>query len=111
MPLENPDVVDLVSVSATGDEVTVHIIANEPWDEQQLFQLQAKLKNTVAFTADGQLDRMYPEFAGKSKIIEIRADFPPSEAVEKLIAAARQKWCAPEGIKLSFVVPEVSGAV
>jgi hypothetical protein len=111
MPLDNPDVVDLVSLSPSGDEVTVHIIASEPWSEEQLFQLQTKLKNTVAFATDGQLERMYPKVAGKSKIIEIRADFPPSEAVEKLLAAARQQWCAPEGIKLSFVVPGDSSAV
>jgi len=104
MPLENPGVVDLVSISATGDEAIVHIIASQPWGEQQFFQLQAKLKNTVAFVADGQLERTYPEVAGKLKAIEIRADFPPNDAVERLVASARQQWCAPDGIRLSVVV-------
>lgn len=111
MPLENPGVVDLVSISATGDEAIVYIIATEPWGEEQLFQLQAKLKNTVAFTADGQLERTYPEVAGKAKAIEIRSDFASNKAVDKLITAARQQWCAPESIRLSFVVPGGSRAV
>jgi hypothetical protein len=111
MSLANPGVVDLVSVSASGDEVIVHIVATEPWGEEQFFQLQSKLKNAVAFAVDGQLERTYPEFAGKTKAIEIRADFPPSDAVEKLVEAARARWCAPEGIRLSLKVQGGSGAV
>ena len=111
MPLNDPGIVDLVSINSTGDEVIVHIVAPEPWGEKQFFQLQAKLKNALAFTADGQLERTYPEVAGRSKAIEIRADFPPSEAVEKLVKAAREQWCAPEGIRLSLVLSGGSGAV
>ena len=111
MPLDNSGIVDLVSLSPTGDEVIVHIVATEPWGETQLLQLQAKLKNSVAFAADGQLERAYPEVAGKRKAIEIRADFSPSEAVEKFVEAARQQWCEPDSIRLSFVVLAGSGAV
>ena len=57
MPLDKPETIDIVSVR--GDTVTVHLIATEPWasngDDTML--LQAKLKNYVAFAADGQLTR------------------------------------------------------
>ncbi|WP_273232719.1 DUF6572 domain-containing protein [Pseudomonas kuykendallii] len=104
MPLDNPGVIDLVSLSPTANEVIVHIVATEPWGEVQLFQLQEKLKGTVAFTADGQLERDYPEATGKQKAIEIRTDFPTSESVEKFISAARKHWCDPEGVRLSVIV-------
>jgi hypothetical protein len=102
MSLENADVIDLVSLSADGQTVTLHLVAAEPWPASGAgaLLLQAKVKNYVAFAADGQLVRQYPEARGKNVVIEIRAEHPLGATEETLIAAAREHWCEPDGIAL-----------
>jgi hypothetical protein len=102
MSLQKGDVIDLVSLSADGETVTLHLVATEPWPAtgEGTFLLQAKLKGYVAFAADGQLTRQYPEASGKRVVIEIRSDHPLGATEEKFVAAAREHWCKPEGIVL-----------
>jgi len=102
--LDQPDVIDLVSENAAGDEIIVHIIATTPWDPSghDMLKLQAKLKTAVAFIADGQLTRDYPEIAGKRTRIHIDTLFSPGEAELRLIEAVRTHWCKPDGIELTW---------
>lgn len=102
MSLENAEVIDLVTVSADGETVIVYLVATDPWPAtgRGALLLQAKLKNYVAFAADGQLIRQFPKAQGKRVVIEIRTDHPLGVTEEKLIAGARQHWCEPEGISL-----------
>ena len=102
MPLDNADVIDLVSISADGRTITLHLVATVPWppDGAGLPFLQAKLKNYVAFAADGQLLRQYPEARGKNVAIEIRSDYALGALEMKLVEAAREHWCKPDGISL-----------
>ena len=104
MSLAKPNVIDLVSVNASGDEITLHILMNEPWDEAAngTLGLHAKLKNYVAFAADGQLLSQYPAAVGKRVRIEVRSTHPLRESERRLIASAREHWCEPEGIRLSI---------
>jgi hypothetical protein len=96
-------VIDLVSLSPDKQTVRLHIIAEEPWSSNgdTALLLQAKLKNYVAFAADGQLVRAYPDVRGKKVVIEIRTNHPLGEIEEKLVALASEAWCRPEGIGLS----------
>ena len=102
--LDKPDVVDLVSLNAAGDEVAVVIVATAPWDPSgaDMPRLQAKLKTAVAFVADGQLDREYPDARGRLRRIHIRTNHPLGAPELQLVDAAREHWCEPEGIKLSW---------
>ena len=102
MPLDKAGVIDLVSMSADGQTVTLHIVATDPWPSNGAGAplLQAKLKNYVAFAADGQLLRQYPDARGKRVAIEIRSEHPLGSTEETLVAAARQHWCEPDGISL-----------
>jgi hypothetical protein len=102
--LDKPDVIDLVSLNAAGDEVTVSIVATRPWDAQgsEALKLQAKLKNTVAFATDGQLTRMYPDTAGTRVRVNIDSQYPLGETETRLVDLARTHWCEPEGISLTW---------
>lgn len=64
--IENPAVVDAVSVSSARDRVDVVMAQACEWDgsDRLLVLLQEKWKNYVAFAADGQLVQTYPEVAG-----------------------------------------------
>ena len=106
MPLDKSDVLDLVSLSPDGQTVRLHIIAEEAWSANgdTALLLQAKLKNYVAFAADGHLLRQYPDVRGKKVAIEIRTNHPLGQIEEKLVAAANDAWCRPEGISLSVHV-------
>ena len=102
MQLEKTEVIDLVTLSADGETITLYLVATEPWPTtgEATLLLQAKLKNYVAFAADGQLTRQYPKARGKKVAIEIRSDHPLGAMEEKLVAAAREHWCEPDGIAL-----------
>ena len=106
MSLDKPEVIDLVSFK--DDVVTISLVATEPWDSngQNALRLQSKLKNYVAFAADGQLLRFYPEMAGKQVVIRIHSDYELGETERRLVAAAQQHWCDPDGIKLVVTIAE-----
>jgi hypothetical protein len=103
--LEQADSIDLVSVNAAGDVVTLHIVATEPWDVagDGALRLQAKLKNYLAFAAEGKLEHTYPDVKGKRVRIEIRCSHPPGEIEDRLVAAVREHWCEPGGIVLEVL--------
>jgi len=63
--IENPSKLDLVSTSPDESTVLLHIVQAQEWDgsTRLLPPLHEKCKNYVAFACDGQLARMYPEYA------------------------------------------------
>lgn len=102
MALERAGVIDLVSLSADGGTVTIHLFADEPWPEtgEGALKLQTKLKNYVAFAADGQLKERFPQARGKCVVIEICSAYPLGDLERKLVASAQEHWCQPENIAL-----------
>ncbi|MFG6503803.1 DUF6572 domain-containing protein [Microbacterium sp. P05] len=62
--LNNPDVIDLVGVSADGSTCILHIVETEAWrDRPDPELLNAKLLTYVGFALDGQLVAAYPDVA------------------------------------------------
>ena len=100
--LDNPEVVDAVGLSPSGEEVVLLLVATDPWDERGdgTMRLQAKLKTYVAFAGDGQWVRQYPEVSGKPVTIQIDTAFPLGKSEQLLVEAAPKEWCEPEGISL-----------
>lgn len=100
--LDNPAAIDLISISPDGNTIMLHLVAGEPWDAdgKRAMQLQAKLKNYVAFAADGQLARQYPDSRGKHVMVRIDTHHPLGDLEQRLVAAVRESWCTPSGIKL-----------
>jgi hypothetical protein len=102
MSLDKADTIDLVSLTADGKTIVLHLVATRSWPStgEGSLLLQAKLKNYVAFAADGQLIRQYPQAKDKNVRIEIRSDYPLGVKELELVAAARKHWCEPDGIAL-----------
>ena len=113
MPLDRTDTIDLVSLNASGDEVTAYVVTAASWDEHgdMALQLQKKLKSYVSFMADGMLEETYPEARGKKKRIEVRSKFPLGEVEQQLVTAVHEHWCGAEGIDLLVEIrPELEGS-
>lgn len=64
--IENPTVIDVVALGPEGDRVDVVMAQACEWDgsDRLILLLQEKWKNYLAFAADGQLVRAYPETDG-----------------------------------------------
>jgi hypothetical protein len=67
--------IDLVSVTADGSTVELHIVADAPWtgSDAELISLQQKINTYVGFALDGQLHATYPETKGLGWRIVINA--------------------------------------
>ena len=107
MSLAKADVIDAVMVNPSGDTFVLLLVATEPWPPtgEGSLLLQAKLKNYVAFAADGQLIGHFPDARGRKLAIEIVLYHPLGETEEKLIGMARKHWCEPDGISLVVCDP------
>jgi len=106
--IENPEKIDVVSLSPGGDCVLLLIAQTREWDgsDRLLLTLQAKWKNYVAFCADGQLGRMYPEYAGLPWKIVLSCQTEPDDRTKEFVRRA-DAATRPEGgevvINLSLI--------
>ena len=101
--VENPKVVDLISVDTASDKVVLTMIERRAWGaaDNQFQQIEEKINRYMGYALDGFLAEHYPHFEGKPVQIRLEcAEEPHGEAV-RFIAAATQAVQA-EGIE--FVV-------
>ncbi|MEQ4209771.1 DUF6572 domain-containing protein [Actinopolymorpha sp. B9G3] len=72
--LFDPGKVDLVAETADG-VVELVIVADAPWtgSDAQLSSLQDKVQTYVSFALDGQMERSFPEAAGRPWRIVVSA--------------------------------------
>jgi hypothetical protein len=97
--VEQPEVIDLVSHDPQRDAFVLVAIEDRSWNcgDQQLLDLQAKLKNYVSFAEDGQMLAMYPDSAGKPWVIRLECVEEPSADVARLIDAVSAAWIPANG--------------
>ena len=87
----NPGAVDDVTVDDDGF-VTVHLVQTWEWDgsDHLLLLFQEKLFNYLAFVADGDLARMFPNQPSRWRVaVDCRSE-PDARTQELLRAAADQ---------------------
>ena len=90
--VENPKVVDLISVDPASDKVVLTMIERRPWgaSPQQFQQIEEKINRYMGYALDGFLAEHYPEYEGKRVQIRLEcAEEPHGEAVLFVQAAAR----------------------
>jgi hypothetical protein len=82
MTVEQTNIVDFVSVSATKNEVVLTISDHLEWDEKKehLFLLQEKLNRYLAFIESDELLRSYPSAIGKSVVVDVVCMHPLNAA-------------------------------
>jgi hypothetical protein len=103
--IENSSSLDLVTMSKSGEEVALIMVAAEPWTEQKVFALQAKTQSYLTYVESGGLARDYPTSVGKRLRFQLDTAYPLSELAQRFVSVASTEWCNPVGI--NFVVSSV----
>ena len=101
--VENPMLLDLISVDPATDKVVLTMIERRAWgaSARQFQQIEEKINRYLGYVLDGFLAEQHPEYEGKRVAIRLQcAEQPHGEAV-RFVAAATQAVQA-EGIE--FVV-------
>ena len=89
--VENPKVVDLISVDPASDKVVLTMIERRPWgaSPQQFQQIEEKINRYMGYVLDGFLADHYPQYEGKRVQLRLEcAEEPHGEATLFVQAAA-----------------------
>jgi hypothetical protein len=90
--VENPMVLDLISVDPVSGQVVLTMIERRPWGahNRQFQQIEEKINRYMGYALDGFLLQQYPQYEGKGVQIRIQcAEEPHGDAVLFVQAAAR----------------------
>jgi hypothetical protein len=90
--VQNPTLMDLVTVDPASDAVVLVMIERRPWgaSAQQFAQIEEKINRYLAYALDGFLVQHYPQYQGKAVQIRLDcAEAPHGDAV-RFVAAAEQ---------------------
>jgi len=90
--VENPKVVDMISVDPASDKVVLTMIERRPWgaSDRQFPQIEEKINRYMGYALDGFLVQHHPEYEGKRVQLRLEcAEAPHGEAVLFVAAAAR----------------------
>ena len=90
--VENPMVLDLISVDPVSDKVVLTMIERRPWGahNRQFQQIEEKINRYMGYALDGFLVQQYPQYEGKAVQIRLQcAEEPHGDAVLFVQAAAR----------------------
>lgn len=91
MAVDHPGVVDAIGTERASGAVVLTTSDHLEWgdDDRHLLVLQAKINRYLAFIESGGVFEAYPQAAGKPLRIDVICQYPPSEAGERFLAAAR----------------------
>lgn len=105
MPVDDPKVIDLVSVpKGEPGPAIVYIVDHLPWgdlESDHLVMLQTKMQRCLDFIESGQLVRDFPTAKGRSVMITISAIYPLSQQARNLLDWTT-KYVRELGFDLSF---------
>jgi hypothetical protein len=90
--VENPKVVDLISVDPATGNVVLTMIERRAWgaSDHQFQQIEEKINRYMGYALDGFLVEHYPHYEGKKVQLRLEcAEAPHGEAVLFVSAAAR----------------------
>jgi hypothetical protein len=95
--VQNPNVIDLISLDAEANEVVLLMLEERPWGTvaNQLEQLDEKYNSYVSYVLDGHLANQYPQYADKAVRIQLDCVSPPG-ADEQIRFNAMQNFAASE---------------
>jgi hypothetical protein len=88
--IENPEKIDVVSLAPDGDYIVLAIAQTTDWDgsDRLLLALQAKWKSYLAFAVDGQLRRLYPQYAHLPWKILLSCQTEPDDRTKEFVRRA-----------------------
>ena len=103
--IEYSTTLDLVTLSESGDEAALIMVAAEPWTDEKVLALQAKTQAYLTYIESGGMARDYPNTVGKRLRLQLDTTHPLSELAKRFIAVAKAEWCEPVGI--AFLVTKL----
>jgi len=77
--IEQPDMIDLVSVNKERAEVNLGIVQQNPWNARTFSLLDRKVRNYVSFVESGTMNRTYPETMTMHVVIEVAYFVEPDD--------------------------------
>jgi len=88
--VENPMVMDLITVDRATDKVVLVMIERRPWgaDPKQLKQIEEKINRYMAYVLDGFLAEHHPQYVGKQVTIRLDCLEEPAGEAARFVAAA-----------------------
>jgi hypothetical protein len=93
--VENPMVMDLITVDPASDCVVLVMVERRPWgaSPRQLQQIEEKINRYLGYVVDGFRVQQYPQYSGKSVQIRLDcAEAPHGVAVSFVEAAQRATY-------------------
>ena len=90
MAIDDPDVVDIVSIDPSGSVVLTvsdHLDWNDSTEHQ--FTLQGKLNRYLAFVESGEILESYPKAKGKPVLFEVVTQHEPDLAGTQFLNRAK----------------------
>jgi len=92
LPVDKPDVIDIIGTQEGQGEVVLTISDHLEWDKanEHLLQLQEKINRYLAFIESGELLEKYPAAAGRKVRIQVFCKYAPSLDGERLLERARE---------------------
>lgn len=80
MALDKLNVVDSIGIDKTGGQVTLAIIDEQNWEEeeQHLLLLQEKINFYLSFLESGEVYSSYPKAEGREFEIKVFAQYEPT---------------------------------
>jgi hypothetical protein len=103
--VENPMLMDLVTVDPATDKVVLGMIERRAWgaDPKQLVQIEEKINRYMAYVLDGFLADHYPQYIGKRVTLRLDCAQAPTGEAAQFVAAATHA-CATHGLEFAVNV-------
>ena len=91
MPVDKPEVVDIIGLPPNAELVALTISDHLRWEDSRghLTALQEKLNRYLAFIESGELLEKYPDATGKPVQIDIVFKYRPSGEGESFLTEAK----------------------
>jgi hypothetical protein len=87
--VQNPMILDLISVDPETDAVVLTMIERRPWGAvpEQLKQIEEKVNRYMGYVLDGFLAEHYPKYEGKRVLIKLECAEAPHGEGARFVAA------------------------
>ncbi len=100
--VENPRVVDLISVDSQTQEVVLTMIESRSWGTVpgQIQQLSNKFDSYFSYVLDGFFIKEYPQYKGKAIRVQLECVEVPSGLFQECIEAA-ENFASTENMRVA----------
>jgi hypothetical protein len=101
--VENPKLLDLVTVDAATGNVVLAMFERRPWgaSPRQFQEIEEKINRYMGYALDGFLVQHHPEYEGKPVVLRLDCVEEPTGEAARFVAAARH---ATQEHGLDFIV-------